>query len=463
MTDNKESSVKVPYSQYDDPEKINPFPDLFGVTIGYGEAERLSAYKKLKKELDEKFKEVREGFGNDPFIETYRKDVSVYFDHFMNDIAPQIEKEIKRLFNGKYPKYMVTTGIGANELFTRFAASLNNKDKGRRLTWYVLNSPKEMLTLPKDANVNNTLFLEFSRSGVAEETIKIHEYTPRKAKRIIFTNGGPLTELAKRDDNMVLDLPKEISGRYGRNKTPILLAPMFVAGMDVKKHWEDIEKAIDAFDITDENSLPFVIAKFIYTSQKANDANLIYLGCNDDDVGLLGDQFLQFWNEGVNRTGNDILVSRFFGLPRDSHMSIEGILGNHLKKIGFFLLRTNMREQEKHPLVSAVPDVYDPKHEGLRFGDEDVIFAMANYRSLYELMPTLLIEIPREVDMELSAILGQLFADITFIYSGIIGVDPGSNPKVSFIREKSSFFLASAAEEMRKKDLPIEKAARKLT
>ena len=465
----KDMTNRLPYYLNDDPERINPFPKMFDVVIGHGESGPLMVDKALKKELDKKFKEVRNSFDSfekenetEAFIERYRKDVPGYYRHFMKNVAPRIEKEIGELFSGGYPKYMVTTGIGANELFTRFAASINNKNEKRRVTWFVLNSPKDLLTLPQDANVDNTLFLDFSRSGVAEETIKIHEYTPKKTKRIVFTNGGPLMDLAIKDGNLFLDLPKEVSGRYGRNKTPILLAPMFVAGMDAAKHWKDIQKAIRAFDIEDENSLPFVIAKFIYTSRMVNDINLIYLGCNDDDIGLLGDQFLQFWNEGVNRPGNDMMVSRFFGLPRDSHMSIEGILGNHKTKMGFFLLRTNMRTKKKHPLVSAVPAVNDPDHKGLQFGDEDVIFAMANYKILAEHMPTLLIGVPGEITMEHSAVLGQLFADVTFIYSRMIGVDPGSNPEVEDIRTASTSFLSSAAKEMRENKLSIEKAARKL-
>jgi hypothetical protein len=138
-------------------------------------------------------------------------------------------------------------------------------------------------------------------------------------------------------------------------------------------------------------------------------------------------------------------------------------LGNHLTKLGIFLLRTNMRERRTHPLVSAVPDILDPKHLGLRFGDEDVIFAIANYKRLSELMPTILIGIPDKISMTHAAILGQLFADVTFIYSRMIGVDPGSNPEVQSIRDNSSRFLSSVAKEMREKDVPIDKAVWKLT
>ena len=54
----------------------------------------------------------------------------------------------------------------------------------------------------------------------------------------MFANRGPLRELGVQDGNLVLPLPDEVSGRYGRNKTPILIAPMDVAGMNIERFWE---------------------------------------------------------------------------------------------------------------------------------------------------------------------------------------------------------------------------------
>jgi hypothetical protein len=78
-------------------------------------------------------------------------------------------------------------------------------------------------------------------------------------------------------------------------------------------------------------------------------------------------------------------------------------------------------------------------------------------------MPTILIGVPNRIAMAHAAVLGQLFADVTYIYSKMIGVDPGSNPEVASIRETSTRFLSSAAKEMRDNDLSIERAAWELT
>ncbi|MCL2165383.1 MAG: hypothetical protein FWH55_13590 [Oscillospiraceae bacterium] len=440
------------------PKALNPFEDLFSARFSPDAASAIPIDESLKGLLEKLFIEVPAKFSTDPFIKLYRDDVLPYFEGFMSDVAPVIERELRKLFGGGYPKYMVTTGIGANEQFTHFAASINNNNPSRRMKWLVINSPRDLSLLPDDADKENTLFLEFSRSSLTEETVKIHEYTPRDAKRIVFSNSGPLFEIAKRDGDLTLSLPDQVSGRYGRNKTPILLAPMFIAGMDVGQYWSDIDSAVKTFDISDGNSLPFVMAKFILIWQKLQAKNFIYFGCNDKVLSLLVDQLIQFWNEGVNKDGNDFLMSSFFGLPRDSHMNIEGVLGNRMTKMGIFLIRNNMRDKKRHPMVSEIIDPINPEHAGLHFGDEEVILAMANYKRFSEVMPAMIFEVPAEPSLRLSAVLGQLFADVTFVYSRLTGIDPGSNPEVKFVRERSAHLLADVAKSIREKGISIEKA-----
>lgn len=440
-----------------DPKMLEPFPDLFRVSAKPSFFDPISVSDCKKELLSELFQRVLATFPTDPFVKLYREDVLGYFENYVRFNAREVARYIGQNFSGGHPKYLVTTGIGANEQFNHFVASINNNNRDRRVTWLIINSPKRLALLPDDARVENTLFMEFSRSSVTEETVKIHEYTPREAHRIVFCNRGPLLALAQRDMNLIQALPDQVAGRYGRNKTPILLAPMQVAGMNVQTFWEDIDLAISSFDICNPNSLPAVIAKYIFLHQRQEPRNLIYLGCNDDNLILLADEFVQFWNEGVNKEGNDLLISRFFGLPRDSHMNIEGILGNRDSKMGVFLLRTDMRTDTVHPLVSSVIDPINAEHGGLRFGDEEVILASANCQRFAELMPTILIKVPCKPTLRHAAVIGQLFADVTYIYSRFSGLDPASNPEVKAVRERSADLLSKAAEKIRR-GRTIEKA-----
>ncbi len=424
---------------------LNPFPELFKVKSKPDMTEKALVSDAKKQVMTNVFESVQKTFLNDPFTGLYRENVLEYFNDFMANTAPVIDEAIKNYFGGNYPKYMVNVGIGANEQFSHYVSRLNNNCENKRLTWIVVNSTKALLDLPSDATVENTLFLEFSRSGFTEETVKVHEYTPRNAKRIVFANKGALRELGERDNNLVLELPDEVSGRFGRNKTPILLAPMYIAGMDVESFWKDIDSAIKAYDLSNPDSLPNVIGKYLVLYQDLMSKNFIYLGCNDDVFGVLCDEFIQYWNEGVNKNSNDFLMSRFFGLPRDSHMNIEGVLANKQTKMGIFVLRTDFTTAETHPLISHNIDPISPSHEGLQFGDEEVVFSYANYKRFSEVMPSLLFEIPSKPTLKHSAILGQLFADITYVYSRLKGIDPGSNPEVKFVRERSADLLSKLA------------------
>ena len=432
-----------------DPSALDPFPELFRFYASPDPVKPIELPGGLGDSLYALSEAVANSASEDPFLQLYHEQVAAYYEDFMDKTAPVIRAEIRSSFGEKGLRYLVTTGIGANEQFCHYAAALNNMDRERRVQWIVIHSPLQLKLLPPDATEENTLFMEFSRSSVTEETIKIHEYTSRKLRRIVFTNGGNLKRLAERDGNLLLPMPDRVSGRFGRNKTPILLAPMLACGMDTDAYWAMIGKAIRAFDLSNPDSLPHLLARYILAFQKSRGSDFIYLGCGDEVLGLLADEFIQFWNEGVNKNGNDLLVSRFFGLPRDSHMNLEGVLGNQKTKLGLFLLRDEMRSDLRHPLVHAEIDAADPAHEGLRLGDEEVILALANYKRFGEVMPSILLRICGTPSMAHSAVLGELFSDVTFVYSRMTGIDPGSNPEVKFVRERSGQLLADFARQLR--------------
>jgi len=430
-------------------ESATGFEDLFSIEFSppLHHPVKLSSsrYEAVSLMVDNLTRSIEE----DALVFLYRKDVRQYHDKFMETDAGEIDRFLSEQFEDGHPRYILNSGIGANEQFNHFVARLNNWNPNRRSSWLVLDSPRHLVKLPSDATIENTLFMEFSRSGKTEETLKIHEYTPREAKRIVFANSGPLKDIGTRDNNLILELPDEVSGRFGRNKTPILLAPMYVAGMDTGRFWQSIENAITRFDLSSPLSLPVQFARFIYLYQMQNGINHIYFGCNDDLLACSTDEFLQFWNEGVNKNANDITMSRYFGLLRDSHLNIEAILSNHKTKMGIFLLRDKMFTSQLPPMTSREINPINPDHVGLSFGDEEMILAEANYQRFSELMPAIKITVHGDLTLEHSAVLGQLWSDITFFYSKMVNVDPCSNPEVKLVRDRSEKLLAEAAKKKR--------------
>ena len=211
-----------------------PFSGYFDFCAVPDPAKPTALPKGLNADLCAMSRKVADAAADDPFLQLYRVGVLDYYRHFMEEDAPKIMAEVDKHFPNGSLKYLVTTGIGANEQFCHYAAAMNNRDPAKKCTWIVIHSPVQLSLLPADATEENTLFMEFSRSSMTEETLKTHEYTSRSLTRIVFSNGGGLRALAERDGNLALELPDRVSGRYGRNKTPILLAPMLVCGMDTR-------------------------------------------------------------------------------------------------------------------------------------------------------------------------------------------------------------------------------------
>ena len=427
----------------------SPFQDFFSIEFSPPLSQPIKLSSVHHEAISLIVENITRSIDNDTLIPLYRKDVLQYYDTFLASDAKLIDRFIANHFKQGCLKYLVNSGIGANEQFSHFVAHLNNLNPDRKLTWLIVDSPRQLAKLAADADIENTLFMEFSRSGKTEETVKTHEYTPREAKRIVFANSGPLKEIGIRDHNLVLEMPDQVSGRFGRNKTPILLAPMHVAKMDAERFWQTIKNATDVFDLSSPGSLPAQVAQFIYLYQLKNGINHIYFGCSDDVLACSVDEILQFWNEGLNKNGNDISMSRYFGLPRDSHLNIEGILGNSKTKMGIFLLRDKMFPSKLPPMTSGKIDPINPAHRGLNFGDEEIILAEANFQRFSDLMPSIKITVHGELTLEHAAILGQLWTDLTFFYSRMKNVDPCSNPEIKMVRDRSARLLAEAAAKKR--------------
>ncbi|MCP4303815.1 MAG: hypothetical protein GY788_02835 [bacterium] len=385
----------------------------------------------------------------DPFLELYRAGVDTYYQDFIRGDAERILSYVDSHFGPGGPRYLITSGIGANEQFNHFARSFCD-ESGSGIRWLIMNAPRELQRMPHDSSPANTMFMEFSRSGKTEETVKIHEYTDRGYPRAVFANRGPLRQVGLRDDNLVLDLPDAISGRYGRNTTPILLAPMVVSGMPAEAYWQRIGETIETFDLTSPDCLPMRLASFIARAQDTTPMrNHIYFGVDGDRARLSVDEMIQFWNEGVNKDGNDILMSRYFGLQRDSHSILEGVLSNAPSKIAMFLTVGPNRTPVTKPFVLNTIDAVDPSHHGLHFGDEEAVLTGAVVERCAAVMPVVEIRMRRPLRLDDGAVLGQLWADTTFCYSRLMGVDPGSNPEVKLVRDRSASMLADRAAERR--------------
>ena len=421
----------------------SPFPEIFTIECSPGLESSVPFSSQQHKLLTEIVNHIQQTASQDIFFKLYREDVCSYHDRFLETDGKLIDAYLQKHFTNGYPRYVVSSGIGANEQWTHFMAMVHNKDVKRRCTWIVIDSPVQLDRIPQDATKENTVFLEFSRSGETQETVKTHEFTSRDMKRIVFTNNGPLFDLGKRDGNLILGFPDAVPGRFGRNITPIMLAPLYVVRQDTKKIWASIQEAINRFNPALPDSLPLQLAQFVYVHQRLNRVNHCYVGSSGDEALLaMTDELVPLWNEGVNKEGNDMLMCRYFGQPRDSHTVIEGILANRKTKMAIFLMHKQEDFYIMPKFVQEIIDPINPDHAGLRYGQDDFLLAQANYERFKECMPVIKIEMMGDLSYGHGAILGQLWQDFVACYAKILDIDPGSNPEVRVVRDRSEEILA---------------------
>ncbi len=419
--------------------------DAFGLTISAAGPRLDEAFAadddvqaKLESEWQRLIAKVNEP---DPFLDYYRNGVDNFLAAYTSDQGKQLDEFVKSNFAAP-PKYLVTIGIGANEQFWYYMQQCHRANGGKP-EWFICNNPKDLTRLPRGCTPKNTLFMEFSRSGKTQEIVKTHEFLPRTAKRVVFANTGPLAELAERDKAHCLLLPTDdrIPGRFGKNLSPMLLAPMKFLGMDVEAYWKRIGECIRAWNLTDPASPPAALARYIRAAQLSRGLNHIYFGANDELLVSSADELVQFWNEGVTKGENDVTLSRYFGLPRDSHLNIEAVLANARTKLGIFLLRKGGNDRFQHPLVRTLEPL-NPAHAGLSVAEVDYILGKANADHFSTKMPVITIEMDDPTLLD-SATLSQLWTDMVYCYSLMLGVNPGSNPEVKLVRDRSDALLAA--------------------
>ncbi|MBU2102385.1 MAG: hypothetical protein KKF80_03230, partial [Candidatus Omnitrophica bacterium] len=240
-------------------------------------------------------------------------------------------------------KYIISSGIGANEMFSHLLAGLHQAFGTSEVKWIVLDAPADLRTLPSDATDDNTLVIEFSRSGTTEETIKIAELTRNRfTKRIVYANKGPLKELGlqlQKEGKPVLvrDLESRIGGRLMRRLTPMTYGPMYLAGMDTKTYAADTAHYDSLLDFKHkEKSLAVALARFFFV--------WVVLGKRSNLSAMYNQRQLlkhsvtelrQFIMEGANKKTQYPLIANISEFPRDPHVAMEGVFGQAPTQIAF--------------------------------------------------------------------------------------------------------------------------------
>lgn len=382
----------------------------------------------------------------------FKGGIKDYFEEFLREQAPLIDEYILTTFGTEAEKkasgeerskaittaksrirYVITFGIGGNEMRWHLLSSINNKMKEKKAMWITLHSASEIDKIPPDATANNTLRFTFTKLGETEETKASEEVLYKRfPNSIIYANEGEVCELGKMHRALVLPLNQEMAGRYSALKTPLNIAPMYVSGIDIKSYWEASDRADKAFMLEVPNNLALEIAKFIFFEKVLNGIKILYLGYNKADIRKNLDEFVQLVMEGLAKENNEIFTMMGTEYPRNAHYEIEGILGNPNSFLVWNCLQTKMSREERFRYKYA----RDPRKQTLYADHINTVIIAANLTTFAEKSPTLVILFDA-LDLETSAYLSKIYEDVVYILCQLCNVEPYGNPMVKRVKEKN--------------------------
>jgi len=344
-------------------------------------------------------------------------------------------------------RYVVTSGIGANEMYSHQLKELVNQffqAQGIDVKWIVVNNPADLARIPDKANNENTLVFEMSRSGGTKETLDFFNATrDRFKKRVVAANKtddqGKLYSLARdlstAQDAHVLnidDIPGHIGGRQMNRKTLMTYAPLFLA---LSAGVKDTGKARSLLanyartlyksnqDNSYENGLSSIAIQLAenWFRQRTGAGRFKFSVIHDPSLFYTTKEALQLMNEGAN-TGDNVNILDAYSL--DDEGTIKAVFnGDPEHQLPIFLL--NKSGEAKHNAIaqrlmasfekSGIPfiKIEVDLSEGAGMATED------KFRK----------------NLKVLARTTALIQDMVVYFTHITNQDANSNPAVKMVRE----------------------------
>ncbi|MBU4478193.1 MAG: ROK family protein, partial [Candidatus Omnitrophica bacterium] len=347
-------------------------------------------------------------------------------------------------------RYIVTYGIGANEMYSHQLARAMNaffKFMGLDVQWIVVNNPEHLGIIPKNANNENTIVFEMSRSGKTGETRDFFNATKGRFKtRIVAANGEALFNLAKKLEKaggkvlVIDDTPGHIGGRQMNRKTLMVYAPLFVALAGGLKDINQAEEYLAAYTsslLSANNELDYgkglgshgvAAAEFLLRQRESGRSKFAVLF--DDTLYPASKELGQLINEGGNKIiagGANFNILDSYSLNKDRDLVDMVAEKAPQSQVFVALLNKNAPEYKEH---AAYIEQLNGKG-----------------------IPVIVISIDlRKDDLKYSlqaiARLSALLQDMTVYFTNITQQSADANPSVKLVREITAAMTALIKEKV---------------
>ncbi|MDO8747585.1 MAG: hypothetical protein Q7J72_00495 [Candidatus Omnitrophota bacterium] len=385
------------------------------------------------------------------FLDSIYSEKNFSAAHFLDPDLMSIINKVKEFLNTinlKKIKYVITSGIGANEMYSHQLASLLNnyfEAKGIGVRWIVVNNPAHLDSeiIPADAQSDNTIIFEMSRSGSTKETVDFFNATRSRFKqRIVAANVGALKksaqELSQDNDARILifdDIAGDIGGRQMNRKTLMVYAPLFVALASGFKNINKAEYYLAQYcdgllsankELSYKKGLesPSVrLAEFLLRQRSSgrNKLSVLY----DNSLSASAKELFQLINEGANKniaggTNDNILVR--YSLQDDGAQYNAVFSGMADSQVALFILNTESRDYDKHRSY-----IQNLEEKGLPCAIITVkLLVSRTNENGGEILSR---------NLHSLSFLSALLQDMVVYFTFITNQDANSNPAVKFVRE----------------------------
>jgi|GEM_PF-4952480 len=368
-------------------------------------------------------------------------------------------------------KYVIQSGMGANQMWTLAVAIANNADPQRRadvrlattpLSFDQLRGLHQLETVPADAAPEQILWAIYSRSGKTAETLYTTEEAIRRtqyASALIFANGDRLRELAQGiiaqggTGTKSLGLSERVSipGRYMRAKTEVLMAVMAAACSDdfFNRYWTAAAEADASLLPVGPGALHMDIVRFINTFLNARNpegSHQLYLCGNHPANVEMNNAWIQEHNEGAGKPGYSMVAFQGKGMPNEAHYNIEQMF--NVARAGFSLGLFTF-DIAGDPVELMLRRSINPSFVGLRPKDGIHALNVKNVEKWADIAPCIYVTYkePTPEAMAYLAVLGENVFSHQLLFNGC---NWGSNPEVRQVRKEGAPALEAVAAEGRK-------------
>jgi len=430
---------------------------------GYDHKGAAAALGHEEHELFQYLENKRENAGDVPFV--FRDDMFDFVAEFLNLTGKENAKstgypdlkgvvdDINRNFFGSAIdlhdiKYILTSGIGANEMYSHQLAKFLNAlfaSVGSGTKWIVVNNPDHMDMIPEDANNDNTIIFEMSRSGRTQETFDFFQRTKdRFKKRVVAAVQNQLREageaLAKDGDavvDSVTQIPGYIGGRQMNRKTLMVAAPLYMAlaigyndvgkaeGM-LREYFKALYDANQELDYKNKSESTAVNIAELILAQREVGRNRLGFMFSSSLKGLANEAY-QLWNEGAQKyvaggvANNNLVYEYNLDKKGDVERYQAAIESNPNQQLAIFLLDKSSSDYEKQKA-----DAEGLKKKGIPV----IIFSVDLQKD------------EAERNLQVIARTSALMQDIVVYFTYLTNQDANSNPAVKLVRELTNLARA---------------------